>query len=285
MQQNTERIWELTHAKNWRENFGQNPYLATVALMQQVAGGVAKGQKGRPGQVPWRRDRAIMQRIRLVMRPSVLNQPVPIVAQMVNSWLQERGLTTVDERTIRRDIDRALELHQERIVGGAEWYRAQFQALYADVWMSIDATPRGKDRAPLYADAIRVLEDMARIDGVWTQSVTGELAAPMVDGDMVDAQSLYEQGQIGEEELRAYLLVLHRETGGIGAPRPAGGDGQVIDGQATEVEPPSRPRPSALPAARNGHGPKNGAIPGVGPMGDELQMDMDVVDWAPDDDE
>jgi hypothetical protein len=226
-----------------------------------------------------------MARIKLVMRPSVLNQPVPIVAQMVNAWLEERGQAQVDERTIRRDIDRALELHQERIVGGAEWYRAQFQALYADVWMSIDATPRGKDRAPLYADAIRVLEDMARIDGVWNAAAAGELSAPMVDGDLVDAQSLYEQGQIGEEELRAYLLVLHRETGGIGAPRPAGGDGEVIDAEATEVPVHSRPRPSALPAARNGHGPKASAIPGVGPMGDELQLDLDVIEWAPDDDE
>jgi hypothetical protein len=220
-----------------------------------------------------------MARLKLVMRPSVLNQPVPVVTQMVNSWLTERGLPTVDDRTIRRDINRALELHQERIVGGAEWYRSQFQALYADVWMSIEAIPRGKDRAPLYADAIRVLEDMARIDGVWNQPTIPEGLEVVEAGDMVDAQSLYETGQIAEEELRAYLLVLHRETGGIGAVRT----GEVIDGQASEV-PLRRPSGPSLPRVLGrDEGPEPGAIPGVGLMGDELPVDTDVVDWSPDD--
>lgn len=222
-----------------------------------------------------------MARIRLVMRPSVLNQPVPVVTQMVNSWLSERGYEPVDERTIRRDIDRALELHHERIVGGAVWYRAQFQALYADIWQSLDVTPRGKERAPLYADAIRVLEDMARIDGVWTRVGTpAEDPSAVFDGEIVDAQSLYEQGQIGEDELRAYLLVLHRETGGY-SQAPAA---QVIDSQAQALPEPPKPAPGRVLAPRGSRedsGPK-GPIPGIGPMGDELPMDP-MAEWPPED--
>jgi hypothetical protein len=230
-----------------------------------------------------------MQRIRLVMRPSILNQPVPVVAEMVNAWLAERGLAPVTERTIRNDIDRALLLHRERIVGGVDWYRAQFQALLADVWMSIDATARGKERAALYADAIRVLEDMARIDGVWTRPPDEVGQETVFEGEVTNVQELVETGEITHDQLSAYLLVLHRETGGIGAPSRAAGaplpagdlETRAEDAGPLPLLPRRRRSAPQLPRAsgREDRTP-GGPARGLGPMGDELPGD--VVDWVPD---
>lgn len=220
-----------------------------------------------------------MTRVRLVMRPSVINQPVSVVAELVNARLRQMGLTPVDERTIRRDIERGLELYRERVSGGAEWYRAQFQAQLAETMLDLEAVPRGKDRAPLRAVAIRLLEDMARIDGVWQNAaVEAEQRESAWDlGDVPDAQGLVEAGEITHEQLSAYLLVLHRGTGGI-APNAGSlpASAEVIDAEPA----PGRRTPMAAPRTSAGGGARG--VPGTGPMGDEIS---DVVDWVPFDEE
>lgn len=237
--------------------------------------GVARGRHGQPGTVSWRDDREVMFRVRLLMRPGVINQPVAVVTDMLNAALEQRGLERVTERTVRNDIDRALTLYQERIVGGADWLRAQYQALLADVWLSIDATPRGKERAPLYADVIHALRDMGRLDGLWNQQPAEVAAGAVYEGQVTNVQELMEAGEITTEELDAYLTVLHRETGGIGARAarkiPALPPGGVID---VEPRPSARPR-RALPAAGDGAGPL---------LPDDVEEDdpLEVVDWSPD---
>ncbi len=251
--------------------------------------GATKGRRGKPGQLNWRDDREVMLRVRFVMRPSILNQPVSMVAHMLNLWLEQRGLSQVAESTVRNDIERGLELYRERVVGGADWYRAQFQAQLAEVLLDVEKTPPGKDRAPLRAEARRLLEDMARIDGVWSQ-VPEPAAEAVFEGEFTSVQDLVESGEIGQQELEVYLSILHRETGGIGATRGArqAGRPDVIDGESETVL--LEPRRIAPPRLRGAGG--SGAVPGergrgadpcLGPPAEEWEGD-DVVDWTPDED-
>ncbi len=80
-------------------------------------------RKGRKGQLPWRRDREILERMERVERLHVGGMSCRAIAKSIG----------VNERTIRLDVGRLTELWIERVGATQEEHRAKAAAVLEEV--------------------------------------------------------------------------------------------------------------------------------------------------------
>lgn len=231
---------------------------------QNTKGGV--GLSRSTGTAPWDKDVLILQRLELVSK--LYHHPTTVIHKAVNKWLEEQGEQPVDIRTIQRDRTRSLELwRQEGVVPNMDDQMAKVLRAEADIWQSIEATPRGPARAGLYVTYLRSVEIQERMAGRWNRPVVEGQAAFGVIPEGPSPFVLYEKGEIPEEAYLGYLETMAKASNQTLGQLPAQA-GPVIEGRAKPQEPPEHdsavtPRPHQMRKDGN------------------IDVDPGVDDWDP----
>lgn len=151
--------------------------------MANARTGRAKGESGRPGQLPWQQDPEILQRIRRVVELRSNGRTLAEVAAELDVSLE----------TAKADWARLKELRKEEAVDALEQHIETLQRLKAQLHAELDRlvvyTDREGDervsdrqeRARIYESIRKVEMDIARLDGslVERKELTGKDGAPL----------------------------------------------------------------------------------------------------------
>ena len=115
-----------------------------------------KGQRGKPGQVPWREDKAILDRMEEVADLRMGGKSYPAIALALS----------VSLATAHADWQRWKELYAERVEDRTEEHVANLEALKRKVLALIDDTANNSLNKSALVAQLRAIEmDMAKLDG------------------------------------------------------------------------------------------------------------------------
>lgn len=194
--------------------------------------GRSRGEGSRSGQLTWQKDLLIAQRVELVSR--LYHHPRSVIHKAVNEWLVGHGEDPVDLRTIDRDRNRALEMWRvDGVVPNMDNQMAEVERTKADVWQSIEATPRGPARAGLYVVYLRAIEMQERMAGRWMRPIPEAQAAYGAVPEGPSPMDLFDRGEISEDTYLSFISVVAKTSGQLAGLPP----GPVIEGQARVSEP------------------------------------------------
>lgn len=237
---------------------------------------------GRGHNRRWRDDPVVLRRVELV--GNLYDHPRSTALAAVNAWLERQGEDTITLDTIGEDRRRYKELLRDRITdnSGVQGRLEQLQRLHDEMWRRLRQIPDpyGNPAAAVAAVILRAIEDSSKLDGSWGAGGVEINLQVDTSGFGRTPQQQLAAGDISEQEYLTALRVLHAHTNSGRSPvQPPEPEGEIIEGSASEVTEPPRPRsgpprPSTGPQIhRNGNTPP---LPPRRRMADDI--DVPVID-------